>query len=139
VHGAGRRLRVDRAARFKALQAPLTMASGAVLGVIVTLTSVGAGALGAVMLTYLYPFRLTPPRLIASDIAHAIPLAVFAGLGHLVIGNVSGVLLGTLLIGSVPGVLIGATLSSRLPYGVLRVVLAVLLLLVGARLITALA
>ena len=78
---------------------PLTVLAGIVLGVMVTLTSVGAGALGAVFLAYLYPLRLTPPRLIATDIVHAIPLAMFAGLGHLWMGNVNFVLLGNLLLG----------------------------------------
>ena len=134
LHALGRRLRTTEAASFKSVQTPLTIAAGAVLGVLVTLTSVGAGALGAVFLVYLYPLRLTPPRLIATDIVHAIPLALFAGLGHLVIGHVDGALLLNLLIGSVPAVVTGAMLSSRLPHGVLRVALVMILLLVGAKL-----
>jgi uncharacterized membrane protein YfcA len=134
LHAVGRRFRVSGADRFKALQRPLTFAAGALLGVLVTLTSVGAGALGAVMLVYLYPLRLTPPRLVATDIVHAIPLAMFAGMGHLLIGNVNFALLGNLLLGSVPGVIVGAMLSARLPHGLLRAVLAVVLLVIGARL-----
>jgi len=110
------------------------VAAGVVLGVLVTLTSVGAGALGAVFLAYLYPLRLTPPRLIATDIVHAIPLAVFAGVGHLLIGNVNFTLLGNLLVGSIPAVVVGAMLSARLPHSFLRMTLAVVLLSIGAKL-----
>ena len=81
-----------------------------------------------------YPLRLTPPRLIASDIVHAVPLAMFAGFGHLLIGHVDFALLGTLLLGSVPGVVVGALLSSRLPHAVLRTALAVVLTMVGLKL-----
>jgi uncharacterized membrane protein YfcA len=134
LHALGRRFRITDAARFKALQGPLTVACGAVLGVLVTLTSVGAGALGAVFLVCLYPLRLTPPRLIATDIVHAIPLAMVAGVGHLAMGNVNLGLLGNLLVGSIPGVIVGATLSARLPHGLLRGTLAMVLIIIGIRL-----
>ena len=134
LHALGRKLLTSNETNFKSAQAPLTVAAGAVLGVLVTLTSVGAGALGAVFLAYLYPLRLTPPRLIATDIVHAIPLAVFAGLGHLLIGNVNFTLLGNLLVGSIPAVVVGAMLSARLPHSVLRMTLAVVLLSIGAKL-----
>lgn len=135
LHALGRKLRIANAEKFKAWQGPLTIACGAVLGVLVTLTSVGAGALGAVFLVYLYPLRLTPPRLIATDIVHAIPLAMFAGTGHLLMGNVNFGLLGNLLLGSVPAVILGAMLSARLPHGVLRNVLAAVLLVIGYKLL----
>lgn len=131
--GKNRRLAHEEA--FKVLQGPLTVASGALLGVLVTLTSVGAGALGVVVLSYLYPLRLTPSRLIATDIVHAIPLALFAGIGHLMVGHVDFALLGWLLVGSIPGVLIGAKLSSRLPARVLRIALALVLTAVAVKLI----
>jgi hypothetical protein len=131
LHALGRHLRLSDTARFKALQGPLTILAGALLGALVTLSSVGAGALGTVFLVYLYPLRLTPPRLIATDIAHAIPLALFAGMGHLLIGNVDLRLLGTLLLGSIPGVIGGSLLSARMPPALLRAVLAVVLALVG--------
>ena len=134
LHALGRKLRTTDAAHFKAWQPGLTVLAGAVLGVLVTLTSVGAGALGAVFLAYLYPLRLTPPRLIATDIVHAIPLAIFAGTGHLLMGNVNFGLLGNLLLGSVPAVIVGAMLSSRLPHAVLRMALAAVLLAVGGKL-----
>lgn len=137
LHALGQKWRTQKAHRFKAVQMPLTVAAGALLGVLVTLTSVGAGALGAVLLTYLYPFRLTPPRLIATDIVHAIPLTFFAGAGHLAIGNVDFTLLGNLLLGSIPAVLAGAMLSVRLPHTLLRTALALVLLLIGFKMAVA--
>jgi uncharacterized membrane protein YfcA len=131
----GRRQLLNKTDSFKAWQPILTVAAGTGLGVIVTLTSVGTGALGAVILTYLYPLRLTPARLIATDIAHAIPLALFAGLGHLMVGYVDFELLSWLLLGSIPGVFIGANLSSRLPAPVLRIALALVLCAVAIKLL----
>lgn len=135
LHALGRSYRVTEGVRFKAAQGPLTVAAGVLLGVLVTLTSVGAGALGAVFLVYLYPLRLTPPRLIATDIVHAIPLAIFAGTGHLLLGNVDVSLLGNLLLGSVPAVIIGALLSARLPHALLRMALVLVLLVAGGKLL----
>lgn len=91
--------------------------------------------MGQFFLAYLYPLRLTPPRLIATDIVHAIPLAVFAGLGHLLIGNVDFGLLTNLLIGSVPAVILGAMLSSKLPHGFLRYALAIVLSVIGIKIL----
>lgn len=120
--------------RFFRWQAALTITGGAALGVLITLTSIGAGAIGALILIRLYPTRLTPPRLVATDIVQAIPLALFAAVGHTLIGNVDFVLLVALLIGSIPAVLIGARVSSRLPHDRLRLLLGGVLLLVGIRL-----
>jgi uncharacterized membrane protein YfcA len=134
LHSLGRKLRTTKGDRFKALQNPLTVLSGVILGVFVTFTSVGAGALGVVVLAYLYPLRLVPARLVATDIAHAIPLAVFAGLGHLYLGNVQINLLANLLLGSIPSVIIGSKLSTRMPQKALRWLLAMTLFLVSASL-----
>ena len=134
LNALGRRLRLGNADRFKRLQSPLTIFAGVVLGFLVTLTSVGAGAVGAVLLAYLYPLRLTPSRLVATDIVHAVPLALFAGLGHMVVGNVDFELLTWLLLGSVPGVWLGAKLSARLPQHYLRVGLALVLSAIGLKL-----
>lgn len=119
------------AATASTLEVPLTIAAGALLGVLVTLTSVGAGALGAVCLYHLYPRRLTPIRLVATDVAHAIPLALCAGLGHLAFSHVDGVLLRDLLIGSIPAAVVGAMVSGRVPHGALRTALGAVLLIVG--------
>jgi uncharacterized membrane protein YfcA len=108
-----------------------TIAVGAMLGFLVTLTSVGAGAVGAVCLYHLYPTRLTPVRLVATDIAHAIPLALCAGVGHLAISQVDPELLRDLLLGSIPAALVGAALSERVPHSALRLALASVLLVVG--------
>ena len=104
------------------------------LGLLVTLTSVGAGALGTVLLANPYPLRLTPPRPIATDIAHAIPLALFAGADHLLARDVNLPVLGNLLFGSIPPVVLGATLSARLPHRLLRAALALTLPAIGGRL-----
>lgn len=135
LHDLGQRLRLTDADHFKHAQAPLTIAAGVLLGVMVSLTSIGAGAFGAVILTYLYPLRLTPSRLIATDIAHAIPLAAVAGIGHMAIGHLDHILLLKLLAGSIPGVILGAYLSSRLPQAVLRYGLVLCLLGVGGKLL----
>ncbi len=134
LNALGRQLRLGNADSFKRLQPPLTILAGLLLGFLVTLTSVGAGAVGAVMLAYLYPLRLTPSRLVATDIVHAVPLALFAGAGHVFAGNVDFVLLAWLLLGSVPGVWLGAKFSARLPQAYLRAALAVVLATIGFKL-----
>lgn len=117
-------------------QAVLTILAGVVLGILVTLTSIGAGALGTVMLVYLYPVRLTPSRLVGTDLAHAIPLTIIAGTGHLMMGNVNPTLLGNLLLGSIPGVLAGSWLSTRAPMQWVRVGLAAILAVVAVKMLT---
>jgi uncharacterized membrane protein YfcA len=131
----GKTLRINAAERFKHAQPALTVLAGATLGFLVTLTSVGAGALGAVMLVYLYPFRMTPARLVGTDIVHAIPLTILAGSGHMFMGNVDFGLLWQLLAGSVPGVLIGSMLSNKAPEAFLRPAIAFILVLVGVKLV----
>ncbi|MGZ8955824.1 MAG: sulfite exporter TauE/SafE family protein [Methylovulum sp.] len=123
---------LDNAGRFKHLQIPATILIGAVLGVLVTLSSVGAGALGTVALLFLYP-KMTTLKIVGTDLAHAIPLTAVAGFGHWLLGNVDYVLLASLLLGSVPGIWIGSHLSAKIPDKVLRPVLASLLLLIGAK------
>jgi uncharacterized protein len=127
--------RVGTADRFMRWQPALTVAAGALLGAMVTLTSVGAGAIGATLLLALYPLRMRLQRLVATDIVHAVPLTLAAGLGHLWIGNVNGALLLNLLIGSIPGIIIGSLLATRASDRVLQPLLAIILVLVGWRLI----
>ncbi len=103
-----------------------TLLLGLTLGSIVTVTSVGAGAIGVVILTLLYP-TLRTRRLIGTDVVHAVPLTLISGLGHLSIGNVSFGLLGLLLAGSLPGIAIGTRLTGILPDWLLRIFLAVIL------------
>lgn len=111
----------------------VTVAVGAVLGVLVSVSSVGAGALGVTALIMLYP-RQPLVRIIGSDIAHAVPLTLLAGLGHWMLGSVDWSLLGSLLVGSLPGIFIGSYIAGRAPDAVLRYVLAATLLLVGTKL-----
>ena len=105
----------------------LTILFGLLLGVMVTLTSVGAGAVGVAVLSLLYP-RLLARRLVGTDIVHAIPLAFVSGLGHLSMGNVQFNLLVALLLGSVPGIMLGSRMVGIIPDWVLRLILAGVLL-----------
>ncbi len=109
-----------------------TVCAGAVLGVLVALSSVGAGALGVVLLQVLYP-RTPAARIVGTDIAHAVPLTLIAGLGHVAIGSVDFGLLGSLLLGSLPGIWLGSHVGTRIPERILRPLLAAMLLLVGGR------
>jgi uncharacterized membrane protein YfcA len=112
----------------------LTICAGVFLGVLVSLSSVGAGALGVTVLIMLYP-RTSLATIVGSDIAHAVPLTLLAGLGHWQMGDVDGHLLGQLLIGSIPGILAGSFLAPRLPEKGLRSALGAVLILVGAKLV----
>ncbi|HEX9812574.1 MAG TPA: sulfite exporter TauE/SafE family protein [Burkholderiales bacterium] len=112
---------------------PYTVAVGVVLGVLVTISSVGAGAIGMAALFWLYP-RLASAKLVGTDIAHAVPLTAVAGLGHLYLGSVDYALLGYLLVGSLPGIYLGSHLSRKFPEKILRPVLASILILIGGRL-----
>ena len=115
-------------------RAPITVAVGALLGLLVTISSVGAGALGVAVLFYLYP-RLPTIRIIGSDVAHAVPLTLIAGLGHWLIGSVDWSLLGSLLLGSLPGIWLGSHASAKVPDRILRPILAGMLVLIGSKLI----
>jgi uncharacterized membrane protein YfcA len=110
----------------------LTVASGAALGVLVTLSSIGAGALGATLILLLYP-RLAAHRLVGTDIAHAVPLTLVAGVGHASLGHVDWALLGALLAGSLPGIWLGAQLTRRMPDGLVRGLLCACLVTAGVK------
>lgn len=112
----------------------LTVAIGVLLGVTVTLTSIGAGALGTVTLFFLYPL-LPTPRLVGTEIAHAVPLTLVAGIGHASMGNLDFTLLGQLLTGSLPGIYIGSMLSGKIPDFYLRNAIAIMLFFVGYKLV----
>ncbi len=114
--------------------ARLTVIAGAILGVLVTITSVGAGALGVTVLLALYP-RVQTARIVGSDIAHAVPLTLLAGIGHWWLGSVDWSLLLSLLCGSIPGIIVGSYMSARIPDRVLRPMLAAVLTVVGSRLV----
>jgi uncharacterized protein len=114
--------------------AALTVTTGLILGVVVSISSVGAGALGLTALVFLYP-RQPIARLVGSDIAHAVPLTLIAGLGHWLLHSTDWALLGALLLGSLPGIVIGSLVATRVPDVVLRPILAATLLAVGGRML----
>jgi uncharacterized protein len=127
--------RIEQPVQFKAVQPILTVLAGVTLGVCVALTSIGAGALGSVMLLYLYPLRMTPHRLVATDLVHAIPLAVVAGSGYLIAGLVDWWMLASLLSGSIPGIILGSLLARKAPGRLLQIVLAIVLVSAGLKIL----
>ena len=112
----------------------LTVAVGALLGVLVTLSSIGAGALGATLILLLYP-RLPAQQVVGTDIAYAVPLTLVAGIGHASLGHVEWGLLAALLVGSLPGIWLGARLTKSLPDKLIRTLLAGSLLAAGLKVI----
>ncbi len=125
----------DKRLGFQASGAPdfWIVITGVILGLLVTISSVGAGAVGVTAIMLLMP-ALATSRIVGSDIAHAVPLTLVAGLGHASTGSVDWVLLGSLLVGSLPGIWLGSHLSHRLPERALRGFLATLLVLIGGKL-----
>ncbi len=111
-----------------------TIVTGAALGVLVTICSVGAGAIGVTALLLLYP-RLPMARVVGSDIAHAVPLTLVAGIGHWMLGSVDLGMLSLLLVGSIPGIVLGSLFAVRVPDSVLRPVMAATLAAVGGTLV----
>lgn len=121
--------------KFKAAQPALTVLSGAILGLCVALTSVGAGAIGSVMLLFIYPSRMTPHRLVATDIVHAIPLAMVAGMGYLFAGMVDWNMLLNLLAGSVPTVILSSLLARKMTGRWIQIALALVLIAAGIKVV----
>jgi uncharacterized membrane protein YfcA len=113
--------------------ARLTVFVGVGLGVLVSISSVGAGAVGVTALLLLYP-QLPMSRIVGSDIAHAVPLTLIAGIGHWAMGAIDWQLMGVLLIGSLPGIIIGSYCAARVPETALRLLLAATLILVAGKL-----
>ncbi len=109
-----------------------TILVGAMLGVLVSISSVGAGAIGVVALIILYP-QLPMAKIVGSDIAHAVPLTLIAGTGHWMMGSVDWHIMGSLLAGSLPGIFVGSYFATRIPERALRVVLATTLFVVASR------
>ena len=113
--------------------AAITVGVGAVLGVLVSISSVGAGAIGVTALVLLYP-KLPTARIVGSDIAHAVPLTLVAGIGHWFLGSINLDVLASLLLGSVPGIVLGSYAAARIPEFALRIVLAAALVVVATKL-----
>lgn len=134
---AGRSVRERYADRLNGLDRRtawlFTILLGLVMGVLVTTTSVGAGAIGVTVLIFLHP-KMPASRVVGSDIAHAVPLTLLAGAGHWYLGSIDWSLLGTLLIGSLPGIVVGSYLATRVSDVVVRIALASVLVIVGVRL-----
>lgn len=116
-------------------KAALTVAAGALLGVLVTLSSIGAGAIGATLPLLLYP-RLPAQNVVGTDIAHAVPLTLAAGIGHALLGHVDWGLLAALLVGALPGIWLGAQLTKTLPERFMRGVLCLSLLGAGVKMLS---
>jgi len=111
-----------------------TVVSGVILGVLVTVSSIGAGAIGATLLVMLYP-KLTPAEVAGTDIAYAVPLTAIAAVGHWWLGSIDWTLLVTLLVGSLPGITLGSMLARKVPERFLRGLLAVTLTGVAFKLV----
>lgn len=114
-------------ARMRHRQRLIIMGGGAAVGVLVTLTSVGAGALVAVLLATAYPLRLGTKKIVGTDIVHAVPLTLVAGAGHAALGNFDGWMLASLLIGSIPGIIVGSLVAGKIPENWVRYALAAML------------
>lgn len=110
-------------------QRVIIMIMAAIIGMLVTLTSVGAGALVAVLLATVYPLRMGTKTIVGTDIVHAVPLALVAATGHSLLGNVDGWLLASLLLGSIPGIIVGSLVSGRVKEDYVRYALAAMLII----------
>jgi uncharacterized membrane protein YfcA len=113
----------------------LTILVGFVVGVVVSISSVGAGALGTIALLFLYP-RLPVVKIVGSDIAHAVPVTLIAGIGHWYLGSVNFRLLESLLVGSIPGIVLGSFGARHAPEHLLKPALSLVLILVGIKMLT---
>jgi hypothetical protein len=137
IHAPVNRIRTLLGDRLVMVQWITTIFAGAVVGCLVTLTSIGAGALVAVVLMLLYPLRMNVKSLVGTDIVHAIPLALIAAIGHSWLGNVDWHLLGMLLIGSIPGVIAGSFAAGRVSETWVRLALSGMLAFSGIKMLTA--
>ncbi len=134
VLGVIRKWRGERGTLTPRTIALLTLVLGLMLGTLVTMTSVGAGALGVTVLLVLYP-HLDVREIVGSDIVHAVPLTLIGGMGYWFIGEINWTMLFALLVGSIPGIVAGSLLAPRLHERLIRIVLAVTLMIVAWKLI----
>ena len=129
------RLRGRLGKGMRGRQKVIVMGGGAAIGALVTLTSVGAGALVAVLLATLYPLRLGTKKIVGTDLVHAVPLTLVAGMGHSLLGNVDGWMLASLLIGAIPGIIVGSLVSGKVPEAVVRYALAAMLVVAALKML----
>ena len=127
--------RILNTKQFKHYQPMATATGGFIIGGVVSATSIGAGALGAVILKALYPLRMEPKKLIATDTAHAVPVSLLAGIGYLMIGNTNINLLCLLLAGSIPSVILGSKLLTKAPSQLIKITLGYILIIVAIKLL----
>lgn len=127
--------RISAPIEFKKHQCKATTVSGFVLGSLVSLTSIGAGALGALLLRTIYPIRMQPKQLVATDTAHAIPISLIAGISYLLMGVTNFELLTLLLIGSIPSAVIGSMLVDKAPATTIKYILSIALIVAGTKLV----
>lgn len=135
IQPALHQLRSRMGPNMRLQQVVLTVAGGAAVGMLVTLTSVGAGALVAVLLAMIYPLRLGAKTIVGTDIIHAVPLTLVAATGHSFLGNVDMWLLGSLLTGSIPGIVLGSLVSGRVDDNLVRYALAAMLIVSGLKMV----
>ncbi|HED38964.1 MAG TPA: sulfite exporter TauE/SafE family protein [Chromatiales bacterium] len=133
IHDSGQSIK-KLLPNWKQWRTPVTILAGVLLGILVPITSIGAGAFGAAILLFLYP-SLPTMRVVGTDLAHAVPLTALAGMGHMQMGTVDFTLLGYLLIGSLPGIYVGSHASTVIPEKLMRPILATMLLLIGLKFI----
>ena len=129
-----KKFNITSSLHFKKSRSIFTVFLGALLGGVVSLTSVGAGVLGTLILVYFYSYRMSYKNIIATEIAHAIPLALVAGTGYFVFGKVELSILNNLLIGSIPAAVLGAIVSQKTSDKILKIVLAIVLFFSGLKL-----
>ncbi len=129
-------LRAKMGQNVRRQQLALTVLGAAAIGVLVTLTSVGAGALVAVMLAMLYPLRLGTKTIVGTDIMHAVPLTLVAAGGHAALGNFDGWLLASLLLGSIPGIVVGSLVSGKVNEDWVRYALSAMLVVSAIKMLT---
>lgn len=127
--------RIAYPAKFKKFQSPMTVLAGGFLGTLITITSIGAGALGAVILRALYPLRMQPRPLIATDTIHAIPVSLIGGLSFLFLGFTDITLLSLLILGSIPAALLGSLFVKSAPISIIKILLAIALGIAGTKLL----
>lgn len=120
---------------LKKHQSKATIIMGAILGVTVSLTSIGAGTLTSVVLVYLYPSRMNATRLVGTDIVHAIPLTIVSGFGYLLMGEINFSVLASSLVGSIPGIILGSYVGTNIPEKWLRVAITSVMIIIGCKMI----